>query len=417
MHVLVGATLIDGTGRSPVRDSAVVIDGDRVVAAGPRGDTSWPASAELIDVEGLTLLPGLIDTHDHLASHSYALTTRWGLDEPASTTHLRTGRVLERTIGMGYTTVRDAGGLDAGFKLAIEQGLVDGPRLSVSLKIISPTGGIGDSVSPSGHSCWVPPDPALPDSVANGVDQVREVVRTMVRAGADAIKCATTGGASSRPGHGPKDAAFTREEMRALVEEAHALDRKVMCHALGGRGLRMAIEAGVDSIEHGSYLAEEPELIGMMAERGIVLTPTLLVYVYHRESTAPHVRRRARDLYARHLETVTMAREAGVTIVAGTDAGGHGHPPNARELECLVEAGLSPMQAIQSATGLAAACLGWEHRVGTVAPDRFADLVVVDGDPLQDIAVLQKPERIVLVLKGGEICVDRRAGREAYAGV
>src|SRR5262249_56330206 len=126
------------------RDWAGVIDGDRMAAGGPRGEPSWPASADTIDVAGLTLLPGLIDTHDHVASHSYALTTRWGLDEPASTTHLRTGRVLERTIGMGYTTVRDAGGLDAGFKLAIEQGLVDGPRLSVSLKIISPTGGIGD---------------------------------------------------------------------------------------------------------------------------------------------------------------------------------------------------------------------------------------------------------------------------------
>ena len=338
-----------------------------------------------------------------------------GLDEPASTTHLRTGGVLERILAMGYTTVRDAGGLDAGFKLAVEQGLVDGPRLSLGVKIISPTGGIGDSVSPSGHNGWVPPDPTLPDSVANGIDQVRAVVRTMVRAGADAIKCATTGGVSSRSGHGPKDAAFTRDEMRVLVDEAHALGRKVMCHALGGPGLRLALEAGVDSIEHGCYLAEEPELIAMMAERGIVLTPTLLVYVHHCESPAPHVRARARALHARHLESVQMALAAGVKISAGTDAGGHGHPVNARELECLVQAGMSPMQALQAATGLAAECLGWERDVGTVQAGRFADLVAVDGDPLRDITLLQEPERIKLVYKGGRLCVDRRLPRGASA--
>src|SRR5204862_4113752 len=145
----------------------------------------------------------------------------------------------------------------------------------LSLAIISPYGGIGDAVSPSGlpldDCCCIPGDPLLPASVANGVAEVREIVRKMVRAGADVIKCATTGGASSRPGHGPRDAAFTREEMLVLVDEAHALGRKVMCHALGGPGLRLAIEAGADSIEHGCYLAEEPELIAMMAERGTFL--------------------------------------------------------------------------------------------------------------------------------------------------
>lgn len=414
MQVLVGATLIDGTGAPPVPDAAVVIDGERIIAAGPRASTPWHAQAEVIDLSGLTLLPGLIDTHDHLASHGYALTKRWGLDEPASATHLRTGAALAQTLAMGYTTVRDAGGLDAGFKLAIEEGLVAGPRLSLGLTIISPTGGIGDRVSPSGHSCWLPADPALPESVANGVDQVRTVVRTMVRAGADVIKCATTGGASSRPGHGPKDAAFNRDEMRVLVDEAHALGRKVMCHTLGGPGLRLAIEAGVDSIEHGCYLAEHPELIAMMAELGTFLTPTLTVYVFHRDSPAPHVRRRARDLYARHVESVKIALAAGVKIVAGTDAGGHGHPVNARELEYLVEAGMSPIQALRSATGLAAECLGLERELGTVEAGRLADLVAVEGDPLKDITLLQKAERIKLVWKGGRICVDRRITREAY---
>src|SRR5215472_10161561 len=415
MKVLIGANLIDGTGAPPVSASAVVVDGERIVAAGARSSVTWPAHAELVDLSGLTLLPGLIDTHDHLASHGYALSRRWGLDEPASTTHVRTGTVLEQTLAMGYTTVRDAGGLDAGFKVAIDEGLLRGPRLSLGLKIISPTGGIGDSISPSGHSCWIPADPALPDSVANGIDQVRAVVRTMGRAGADAIKCATTGGASSRPGHGPSDPAFTRDEMRVLVDEAHALGRKVLCHALGGPGLRLAIEAGVDSIEHGCYLGEEPDLLAMMAERGTFLTPTLLVYVYHRESQAPHVRRRARELQARHLESVQMALAAGVKVTAGTDAGGHGHPVNARELQCLVEAGMSPMQALRAGTGRAAECLGWEREVGTIQPGRFADLVAVDGDPLRDITLLQQAERIKIVWKGGKICVDRRHAQEIAA--
>src|SRR5262244_1490806 len=295
IRVLTGATLIDGTGAAPVADAAVVVDGDRVTAAGARGPLSWPNDAEVIDVRGRTIIPGLIDAHDHLAARGYGLATRFGLDEPASTAHLRTARVLTDTLQMGYTTVRDGGGLDAGFKAAVEEGLIPGPRLVLGIQIVSPTGGIGDRVSPSGHACCAVYDPLLPNSVANGPDGVRDVVRAMVRAGADVIKTATTGGASSRPGHGPLDPAFSLEEMQALVTESHALGRRVMCHALGGPGLRTALAAGVDSIEHGSYLAEEPELMAQMAARGVTLVPTLTVYVYHRESPSPHVRARARE--------------------------------------------------------------------------------------------------------------------------
>jgi len=406
-RVVLGSTLIDGTGSAPVADAAVVIDGERIAAAGPRAAVSWPSGAEVIDATGLTILPGLIDTHDHLASHGYALSRRWGLEEPASTAHLRTGAVLRQTLAAGYTTIRDAGGLDAGFKLAVDEGLASGPRLVTALAIISPTGGIGDSVSPSGHECCVAAGPNLPRSVANGPDAVREVVRTMVRAGADVIKCATTGGASSRPGHGPRDAAFNPDEMRALVEESHALGRRVMCHALGGPGLRVAIEAGVDSIEHGCYLDDEPELIRMMAERGIALVPTLTVYVYHRQSPAPHVKARAADLYPHHIASVRRALAAGVRIVAGTDAGGHAHPPNALEIQYLVEAGLTPMQALQAATGWAAECVGRAGEIGTATEGALADLILVEGDPLRDVILLQRPERIRLVLKGGAVAVDR----------
>jgi imidazolonepropionase-like amidohydrolase len=235
------------------------------------------------------------------------------------------------------------------------------------------------------------------------VEEVRRVVRTMVRAGADVIKCATTGGASGRTGHGPRDQAFERDEMRALVDESHALGRRVMCHALAGAGLRIALEAGVDSIEHGCYLDEDPELLPMMAERGIFLVPTLLVYEYHRESSFPHVRERARALREHHVETVQRALAAGVRVVAGTDAGGHGHPANAGELPHLVAAGLTPMQAIQSATSLAAECLGLGTEIGTLEKGKRADVVVVDGDPLGDIGILRDPARIRLVLKDGVI--------------
>jgi len=410
-RVLTGATLIDGTGAAPVPDAAVVIDGDRITAAGPRAALSWPADAEVIDARGRTLIPGLIDAHDHLASHGYGLATRLGLDEPASTAHLRTARVLAETLAMGYTTVRDAGGLDAGFKLAVEQGLIPGPRLVLALQIISPTGGIGDRVSPSGHDCCGAHDPLLPPCVANGPDPVRDVVRTMVRAGADVIKTATTGGASSRPGHGPLDAAFSLAEMEALVTESHALGRRVMCHALGGPGLRTALAAGVDSIEHGCYLDEDATLLGQMAVQGTFFVPTLTVYVYHRESPAPHVRERAVALHAHHVASVRRALELGVPIAAGTDAGGHGHPKNALELKYLVEAGLSPMQALRAATQWAAACLGLEREIGTIERGRLADLVLVGGDPLDDVTLLLDPARIELVLKGGVVCADRRGPR------
>ena len=230
----------------------------------------------------------------------------------------------------------------------------------------------------------------------------------IVRMGAGVIKCATTGGASSRPGHGPYDREFTRQEIQALVEESHNLGRRVMCHALGGPGLRLALEAGVDSIEHGTYLNEDPDLIPMMVEKGIFYVPTLLVYVYHRENVLDHVKSRAQNLYSHHLDSIRNSLDAGVKVVAGTDAGGWGHPVNAGELQCMVEeAGMTPMQALVAATGTAAQCLGQEKELGTVEKGKLADLVVVDGDPLQDIKVLLDKERIKMVIKGGHVYADR----------
>src|SRR3954447_20613852 len=411
MIVLKGGKLIDGTGAGPVNGTTVVVSDNRIDAVTARSESDFPTDAQVIDASGMTILPGLIDCHDHMANHRYDMAHRWRLDEPQSTRHLRTAAVLKQTLAAGYTTIRDAAGLDTGFKRAIEEGLIDGPRLMLSLSIISPIGGIGDAISPSGLAlddcCCIPGDPLVPHSVVTSLADVRDVVRKMVRAGADVIKCATTGGASSRPGHGPRDHAFSLDEMRTLVDESRAHDRRVMCHALGGRGLDIAIEAGVNSIEHGCYLAEDPRHLEQMAERGIFFVPTLLVYEYHRKSPQPHVRERAQALHEHHVASIRRALDIGVRVVAGTDAGGHGHPANAGELECLVKAGMTPMQALQAATGWAAECLGWEDRLGTVAPGKLADLVVVNGDPLADIRVLTDIERIALVIKDGKIAANR----------
>jgi imidazolonepropionase-like amidohydrolase len=398
--------LIDGTGAAAVADSTVLIDGERIVEVGPRAAVTVPSDAEVVDATGMTVMPGLIDCHDHLASESYDIMSRWGLDDPASLRFLRTANVLEDTLASGYTSVRDGSGLDAGFKMAIEQGVISGPRLMVSVNIISSTGGLADRVSPSGHRNLLYADPRMPSGVANGPDAVREKVREMVTAGADVIKFATTGGASSRPGHGPRDASFEEEEVEALVSQATAMGRKTMCHALGGAGLRIAVEADVGSIEHGCFLSETPDLIRLMADSNTFLVPTLMVYEFHSTVSPPHVKERALELADAHQLSIEMALSMGVKVVAGTDAGGFVHGDNAREIELLVEKGLTPMQAIQAATGWAAECIGLDADVGSLEAGKYADLLVIDGDPLTDIGVLRKRDLFKLGLKGGDAFVD-----------
>src|SRR5258708_37898611 len=186
---------------------------------------------------GMSVLAGLNDWHDQMANNRFDMAHRWGLDEPASTRHLRTASVLRQTLEAGYTMIRDAAGLDAGFKRAIDEGLIPGPRLLLTIAIISPIGGIGDAVSPSGASldlCCVPQDPTLPSGVVETLADIRPVVRRMVRAGAGAVKCATTGGGRSRPGHRPKDRALQLADVQALGEGAHPRHPTGMCHAPRG---------------------------------------------------------------------------------------------------------------------------------------------------------------------------------------
>ena len=413
MKAITGATLIDGSGRAPVSDAAILIEGTSIVAAGSRRSVQIPEGVEAIDANGMTLMPGLIDTHDHLASFSYEIASRWGITEPRSTRHLRIASVLNQTLETGYTTVRDAGGLDAGFRLAVDEGLVPGPRLQVALGFITPTGGMGDRISPLGYRPPAGEDSGLPWGVADGPVGMRAKVREMVGVGADVIKTATTGGASSTAGLGPKDVLFERDELEALVDEAHKRGRRVMCHALGGEGLRMAIEVGVDSIEHGSYLDEDPQLLEMMAEKGIAFTPTYGVYTFHATHGTPHGRARAAALREHHVKSLEMAMEYGVTVTAGTDEGGWEHGNNAHELSCLVEAGMTPMQAIVAATGDAAKCVGSESEIGTIAAGKRADLILVEGNPLDDVSILERGKSVKYVMKDGMAYFDKRVSNGA----
>ena len=407
MLVIKNVSLWDGTGAAARKGMAAAIEGSDIAWVGRDSEVETPEGAQVVDGRGMTLTPGLIDCHDHLNSFGYGLADKWALTEPTSTRHMRVAATLKQTLESGYTTVRDAGGLDAGFRIAVEQGIAPGPRLQVTLLPITPPGGLGEHRSPSGHHRPGPPDPALPDGVTNGPDGMRGKVREMVRAGADAIKTATTGGASSRPDFGPSDHLMSREEMDALVDEAHEHGRNVMCHALGGPGLRMAIEAGVDSIEHGTNLDEDPDLAKMMADKNIFYIPTFSVYTYHREQGTPHGRERSARLREHHIRSLELAEREGVKIVAGTDAGGWVHGNNAEEIRCLAEAGLSPESALIAATSRAAECLGIDSRVGTVERGKVADLILVDEDPVADVASLEWGKSVRLVVQGGRVVADR----------
>jgi len=202
------------------------------------------------------------------------------------------------------------------------------------------------------------------------------------------------------------DIAFGQDEVKALVAEAKAQQKYTMCHAVGGPGLRMCIEAGVNSVEHGCYIADDPDLVNIMAGNNTFLTPTFEVYEFHSTISAPHVIARTKELMQVHQDSMQMAIAAGVKISSGTDAGGFVHGDNAREIELMVERGLTNMQAIQTATGWAAECIGREKDFGTIAKGKYADFLVLDGDPLKDIGVFRAENSIRMVMKGGVAYVD-----------
>ncbi|MCG8456264.1 MAG: amidohydrolase family protein [Holophagales bacterium] len=410
-HTLIfNGTLIDGRGGEPLPDTAVWIEGDRLRQIGPEVEMDVPGGCRRIDARGGFILPGFIDCHVHLVAEGFNVME--SLTTPLSFNFYKSIEYMRRTVEAGVTSVRDAGGADLGMKLAVERGLVLGPRMQVSITVLTCTGGHADFWLRSGNETFLhPPYPGRPEGRCDGEDGVRRKVREVLRAGAEVIKICATGGVISPNDH-PLDTQFTVRELQAAVEEA-AFRRgtKVMAHAQGTQGIKNAVRAGVHSVEHGIFL--DQEAIELMVERGTYLVPTLIALnglleaARHRPVLPAETLAQAEQVVQMHQKSIAMAHRAGVKIAFGTDAAAIPHGTNLRELGLMCDAGMSPMEAIVAATRNAAECLGWQDRVGTLEPAKLADLLIARRNPLDDIRVLEKAENIALVMKGGEVIRQR----------
>jgi imidazolonepropionase-like amidohydrolase len=393
--LLRGASIVDGTGADPAVGDVVIEDG-RIVEIGPGLDGD-----EEVDLGGKALLPGLFDCHTHVVVSS--IDTMRLLQTPFSYRFFQAARNLEATLRIGITTVRDAGGADLGVKQAVEDGIVNGPRMHISLSMLSQTGGHGDGWMPFGGSirALLTNHPGVPETMVDGPDEMRQKVRELVRMGADVIKVATSGGVMS-PRDKPKHAHFRPAELEVLVEEATAAGIFVMAHAQAASGIKNAIRAGIRSIEHGIYL--DDEAIELMLERGTWLVPTLVaprgvIDAADAGASIPEASvAKAREVVEDHRASFAKAVAAGVKVAMGTDSGVTPHGRNLRELELMVEGGMSPLDAIVATTRSAAELMGLDQELGTLEPGKRADLVVVDGDPL-DVATLG--DRVASVYKDG----------------
>lgn len=392
--VLTGGRVFDGRGGDPSPADLAIEDG-RIVDVGPRLDGD-----ESVDVEGRTLLPGLIDCHVHVI---FNYIDQWRLiQRPFSYQFYEAERNLAATLRIGITSVRDAGGADLGIKRAQADGLIAGPRLQISLGMVSQTGGHGDDWYASGARVpLLSGHPGVPDTMVDGPDEMRRVVRTLVRQGADVIKIATSGGVLS-PRDKPTHAHFRDEELAVLAAEAAAAGIFVMAHAQATDGIKAAVRNGIRSIEHGIFL--DDEAIEMMKKRGTWLVATLVAprgVIEAAEAGAQIPAEslvKARAVVGTHAANFARAVAAGVRIAMGTDSGVTPHGRNLRELELMVEGGMSPAQALAATTSSAAELLGVDGELGTLEVGKRADVVVVGGDPY-DFATLA--ERIEAVYMDG----------------
>lgn len=389
-----GARIIDGTGTDAAEADLVIEDG-RIVEIGRALDGD-----EHVDLAGKTVLPGLFDCHTHVVVTT--VDQMRNLQTPFSYRFYQAAQNLAATLKIGITTVRDAGGADLGIKQAVADGLIPGPRMQISLSMVGQTGGHGDPWMASGADLrWLPKHPGVPDTLVDGPDEMRRVVRTLVRMGADVIKVATSGGVLS-PRDKPTHAHFRLSELEVLVEEASAAGIWVMAHAQATPGIKNAIRAGIRSIDHGIYL--DDEAIEMMLARGTWLVPTLVaprgvIDAAEAGASIPEASvAKAREVVEIHRASFAKAVEAGVKVAMGTDSGVTPHGLNLRELSLMVDGGMSPMQAIEATTRSAAELMGLEDELGTLEAGKRADLVVVDGDPL-DFATLA--ERVSAVYQDG----------------
>ena len=396
-----GGHVYDGTTGVASAGDVVVEDG-RIVEVGTDLDGD-----ESVDCAGGFLSPGFFDSHVHVTMD--APSQMQLVETPFSLQFYKAAANLRKTLDVGITSVRDAGGADQGVKEAVERGMIPGPRMQISISMLSQTGGHGDDWSICGADVpFFVPHPGRPSGLVDGPQEVRKRVRELIRAGADVIKVATTGGVLSARDD-PRHPHFRDDEIAEMTAEASAAGLHVMAHAQGAGGIKAALRNGVRSIEHGIFL--DDEAIEMMLARGAWLVPTLhapRAVVAAADAGLPlaaSVVEKARMVAAAHRESVTRAHAAGVRIAMGTDCGVGPHGTNLEELELMVEAGLSPLEALHATTGSAAELLDVAGDRGTLRPGLRADLVLVDGST-EDVSGLGQRVRAVY-LDGRE--VSRRA--------
>ncbi|MGD9125625.1 MAG: amidohydrolase family protein [Desulfarculaceae bacterium] len=389
----VDCTVVVGDGR--VLDNInVIVEKDKITKLLSKDDP-LPRDANVVSLGGGFLLPGLIDSHVHFTMDGSPDPLTAMVNQSIPTTTLKASQHARNTLMAGFTSVRDLGGasgIDLALRDAINSGLVSGPRMLASARYVCMTGGHGwDS---GGRE-------------ADGPDDVRKAVREQIRSGCDLVKLMATGGVMT-PGVEPGSPQLTEEELRAGIEEAHKAGRKTATHAQGSQGILNALRAGIDSIEHGFYLTEE--IISIMAENKVAYVPTITainnIVVNGTESGIPEFAvKKARKVQKAHLESLGLAKQAGILVAMGTDAGTpfNLHGENAQEMTLMVQAGYSPLEAITCATQKGAQVLGLEKELGTIEEGKIADLILVEGDPTSDIKILQNPDAIRLIIKGGRV--------------
>jgi imidazolonepropionase-like amidohydrolase len=402
--VLKAARLFDGRGDAAVPNGVVIVEGGQIRAAG--SGLAIPAGARVIDLGDSTLLPGLIDAHTHMTGESTDNWLQGTFDNLRQTTPeaaIRATAYARKTLMAGFTTVRDVGSgdyIDVGLRNTIRDGVVAGPRMMVAVYALGARGGHCDESGFPFETFGA--EPGIELGIASGADAFRDSVRFQVKYGADVIKICATGGVLSLADE-VDTPQLTQEEMNAIVEEAHRLRKKVAAHAHGAQGAKYAIRAGVDSIEHGSFL--DDEALRMMKEHGTYLVPTLMAgeYVAGRAGIRhypPEIAAKAKAAVAARSDMFRRALKTGVKIAFGTDSAVSPHGLNAQEFGLLVGLGMTPAAALRSATSSAADLLGLAKTAGTLEPGKAADVVAVPGNPLADIKVMEK---VKFVMKGGQI--------------
>jgi imidazolonepropionase-like amidohydrolase len=396
------ARLFDGRSDSTVSNAVVVVQGDRIVAAG--AGVAVPAGATVVDLGDATILPGFIDAHTHLtgeSGESWLQDFYLGLKRPATEQVFYGADAARRTVEAGFTTVRDVGSekdMDVGLRNAISAGLVPGPRMLVARYALGATGGHCDNTG-------FPPgtfgaEPGVERGILHGADEARQAVRLMAKYGADVIKMCASGGVLSL-GDDVSAPQLTDAELSAIVDEAHRLGKKTAAHAHGDAAARAAVLAGVDSIEHGSFLTDQT--LALMRQRGTYLVPTMLAGEWTGRKTEkfpPAIAAKAKAALEAHDEMFGRALKAGVKLAFGTDSGVSPHGINAQEFGLMVARGMTPAQALRTAGPAAADLLGLGKEIGTVEAGRLADLVAVPGDPLRDIHATERP---IWVMKSGRV--------------